>query len=144
MLWSKKSVSAWLERAVFKILSVSACQKCVVFKMASFSMAGMCPGQNYQFQHGWNMTNMCCRQKCPMSGMCIGLKSQFQPGKFVSLSQNGGPTFAHTTFAQGHLPRDICPEQYLPRRRLPRQEPLKPRTAVKTQTCIGLSWTWAC
>jgi hypothetical protein len=24
------------------------------------------------------------------------------------------------------------------------QEPLKPRTAVKTQTCIGLSWTWAC
>jgi hypothetical protein len=25
-----------------------------------------------------------------------------------------------------------------------RQESLKPRTAVKTQTCIGLSWTWAC
>jgi hypothetical protein len=24
------------------------------------------------------------------------------------------------------------------------QKPLKPRTAVKTQTCIGLSWTWAC
>jgi hypothetical protein len=24
------------------------------------------------------------------------------------------------------------------------QEPLKPRTAVKTQTCIGLSWTWSC
>jgi hypothetical protein len=24
------------------------------------------------------------------------------------------------------------------------QEPLKPRTVVKTQTCIGLSWTWAC
>jgi hypothetical protein len=28
--------------------------------------------------------------------------------------------------------------------RVIRQEPLKPRTAVKTQTCIGLSWTWAC
>jgi hypothetical protein len=25
-----------------------------------------------------------------------------------------------------------------------RFDPLKPRTAVKTQTCIGLSWTWAC
>jgi hypothetical protein len=24
------------------------------------------------------------------------------------------------------------------------QEPLKPRTAVKLQTWIGLSWTWAC
>jgi hypothetical protein len=41
VLWSTRLVSAWLDY--------------VVIKIASFSMSGMCGGQNHILQHVWNV-----------------------------------------------------------------------------------------
>jgi hypothetical protein len=46
----------------------------------------------------------------------------------------GDPTFAHTTFVQRHLPRDICPERHLPRRHLPRRH-LPRKTFAQMDIC---------
>jgi hypothetical protein len=38
------------------MVRVSAWIECVMVKIVSFSMAGMCDGQNRQLQHGWNVS----------------------------------------------------------------------------------------
>jgi hypothetical protein len=56
--WSKLSVSARLEwNVLWSLLAVSVCLECVVVKIASFSMPGMCCVKNRQFQHVWNVSS---------------------------------------------------------------------------------------
>jgi hypothetical protein len=45
------SATACLEYVVVKIVSL----ECVMIKIISFSMNGMRCGQNYHFQHAWNV-----------------------------------------------------------------------------------------
>jgi hypothetical protein len=47
---------------------------------------------------------------------------------------DGDPTFAHTSFAQRLLPRDICPERHLLRRHLPRRH-LPRKTFAQMDIC---------
>jgi hypothetical protein len=75
MLWSKWSISALLEY--------------VMVKIDHFSMAGICHGQNCQFQHSWNvswskLSVLACREyvvvtivSISMSGMCHSHNYQF-------------------------------------------------------------------
>jgi hypothetical protein len=56
---------------------------------------------------------------CTSINITIFSITYFWPSRV--LCNYGDPTFTHTTFAQRHLPRDICPEQHLPRRHLPRR-----------------------
>jgi hypothetical protein len=53
--WSKSSVSSGCKGSWSKSL-VSACLDYVMFKIVSFSMSGLCHGQNCPFQHCWNVS----------------------------------------------------------------------------------------
>jgi hypothetical protein len=48
---------------------------------------------------------------------------------------NGSLTFAHTTFAQRHLSRDICPYDVCPEGHLPRQH-LPRKTFAQKDICL--------
>ena len=56
LLSKEKSVSACLDHVMVEIVNFSMAVMCVVVKNLGFSMAGLCPGRNSQFQHGCDVS----------------------------------------------------------------------------------------
>jgi hypothetical protein len=90
---------------------------------------GFGEGRHHHFKGSWEYRETNVVLKIILSNLEIGEQNGNVKTKVCIY---GDPTFAHTTFAQRHLPRDICQERHLPRRHLPRRHLPRKTFAHKT------------
>jgi hypothetical protein len=79
----------------WSLLSVLECLVCVKVKIVSFSLSGMCLGQNCQFQHVWNVSwsklsvSACLKWNVSWSLLLVSARLECVVVKIVSFSMSG-------------------------------------------------------